>query len=81
MEDSIMEVIENLSILEKDISIPKNIKVRLKDAMNILSNEQKDISLRVDQSLEKIGDICEDPNLQQYIRMQLWSIVSQLESK
>jgi len=81
MEDSILEVIENLSMLEKDSAIPKNVKIKVKTAMDILNNEEKHISLRIDQSLETLSDICEDPNLQPYIKMQLWSIVSQLESK
>ena len=81
MEDSVMQVIENLSMIESDASIPKNVKGKIRGAIDILRNSQKNISLRVDQSLETLGDICEDPNLQPYVRMQLWSIVSQLESK
>lgn len=81
MEESINEVIENLSILEKDSAIPKNVKARVKTAIDILLNPEKHISLRIDQSIEALNDICDDPNIQPYIKMQLWSIVSQLESK
>lgn len=81
MEDSIIEIVDSLSSIEKDSAIPKNVKLKVKTAMEILQNEEKNLSLRVHQSLETLGDICDDPNLQPYIRMQIWSIVSQLESK
>lgn len=81
MEGFINEVIENLSILEKDSAIPKNVKTKVKTAMDILLNQEKHVNLRIDQSIEALNDICDDPNIQPYIKMQLWSIVSQLESK
>ncbi len=81
MEDSIMQVIENLATLEGEASIPKNVKGKIRGAIELLRNSEKNIGLRVDQSLETLGDICDDPNLQPYVRMQLWSIVSKLESK
>jgi len=80
-KDAIQEIMENLSNMECDQTIPKNIRSKIKETMGILVDDNINISLRVDRSIEGIGLLADDPNLQPYVRMQLWSIVSQLESK
>jgi uncharacterized protein (UPF0147 family) len=79
--DAIQVVIENLSLIEEDLEIPKNIRCKVKEAIGVLLDDKTNISLRVNRSIEELSEIADDPNLQPYIRMQLWSIVSQLESK
>lgn len=79
-EDSIQMIIENLSLLEEDQGIPKNIRSKITEAMAILVDDKTHLSLRIDRSIEGLGELADDPNLQPYVRMQLWSIVSQLES-
>lgn len=81
MEDGFQDIIESLSVLEKDAAVPKNVRIKVRTAIDFLANPEKHISIRVDQSIEALGDICDDPNLQPYVRMQIWSLVSQLESK
>lgn len=81
MEDGFQEIVDGLSVLEKDSAVPKNVRMKIKTAIDFLANPEKNISIRVDQSIEALGDICDDPNLQPYVRMQIWSLVSQLESK
>ena len=81
MEDGFQDIIESLSVLEKDSAVPKNVRLKVKTALDFLVNPEKHISIRVDQSLEALGDICDDPNLQPYVKMQIWTLVSQLESK
>ena len=80
-KDAIQEIMENLSNMECDQTIPKSIRSKIKETMGILVDDNINISLRVDRSIEGIGLLADDPNLQPYVRMQLWSIVSQLESK
>ena len=79
-EDSVQTVIDNLSVLQEDQTIPKNIRSKLSEAMAILVDENTNLGLRIDRSIEGLGELADDPNLQPYVRMQLWSIVSQLES-
>jgi uncharacterized protein (UPF0147 family) len=81
MEDGFQDIIESLSVLEKDATVPKNVRIKVKTAIDFLANSEKNISIRVDQSIEALGDICDDPHLQPYIKMQIWTLVSQLESK
>ncbi len=77
----LQEIIEGLSSVEKDSTVPRNVRVRIKSAMDILGKDDKKWNIRIDQSLEALGEVADDPNLPPYARMQIWSVVSQLESK
>lgn len=82
MIKEIKEILEGLSLIESDISVPKNVRIRVKAAMDVLeSDNEENIAIKIDKSLEHLGDVAEDPNLPQYTRMQIWSVVSQLEGK
>ena len=76
------DIMEGLSAIEKDTSIPKNVRVKIKNAMSILTDEQEaNMGIKIDRSLQELGDVVEDPNIPQHARMQIWSVVSRLESK
>ena len=76
------EVLEGLSAIESDTTIPKNVRAKVKNAMVILNDEQeKNLAIRIDRSLQELGDVAEDPNIPPHTRMQIWSVVSRLESK
>ena len=72
------EILDTLNTLEQDDTVPRNVRIKLKDAISILEN--KDDNLRIEKSLEELGEISEDANVPSYARMQIWSIVSQLET-
>ena len=75
------EIMEGLLNIEQDNSVPKNVRLKIKNAMEILSNDQEsNYELKTDRSLQELGDIVEDPNIPQHARMQIWSVVSRLES-
>lgn len=81
-QEKMQEILENLTSMDKDLAVPRNARLRIKKTISILTSEdEKNISLKIDQSLQELGDITEDPNLPQYARMQIWSVVSLLESK
>ena len=78
----IQEIMEGLELIEQDFDVPKNVRIKIKNTILILSNEQEsNVGLKIDRSLQELGDIAEDPNLPQNTRMQIWSVVSRLESK
>ena len=80
--DGFDEVLEGLSAIESDTTIPKNVRAKVKNAMVILNDEQeKNLAIRIDRSLQELGDVAEDPNIPPHTRMQIWSVVSRLESK
>jgi len=73
---------EGLISIEKDTSIPKNVRIKIKNAISILTDVQElNIDIKIDRSLQELGDVVEDPNIPQHARMQIWSVVSRLESK
>ena len=82
MDESINEILEGLAMIESDASVPKNARIKIKNAIVILSNEaESNIDLKIDKSLEELGSVAEDPNIPQHTRMQIWSVVSQLETR
>lgn len=81
MIEKIQQIIEGLSMIDQDTTVPKSARIKIKKAMEILENEcEKNLSLKIDRSLQELGDLAEDPKLPQYTRMQIWSVVSLLES-
>jgi len=72
------ETIETLEELETDINIPKNIKNKIQDIINILK-EETEISIKINKALHELDEISDDPNLEAYTRTQIWNIVSILE--
>ncbi|MBS3168299.1 UPF0147 family protein [Candidatus Woesearchaeota archaeon] len=76
------EILEGLALIEQDTAVPKNVRLKVKNTMLILSNnEEAGVDLKIDKSLQELGDVAEDPNLPQHTRMQIWSVVSRLESQ
>ncbi len=73
------EVLENLEIIEKDNDVPRNIRSKVKEAIDIL-NAEGALDLKIDKSLETLGEVADDPTVPQHTRMQIWSLVSQLET-
>ncbi|MEK6934802.1 MAG: UPF0147 family protein [Nanoarchaeota archaeon] len=80
-EEMVLGVIEGLSQIESDVSVPKNVKFRVKNAMIALEDNGKQLDIKIDKALEELSDVDNDPNLPAYIRTQIWNIVSVLECK
>ena len=72
------DVIGTLKQLEEDMHIPKNIKSKLQDISKILQ-ENTEVSIKINKALNELDEISDDPNLEPYIRTQIWNIVSALE--
>lgn len=81
MNELLGQIVEDLCCIEEDNSVPKNVRIKIKKAIEILSTEESNLSLVISRSLEQLNEVADDANVPQYTRMQIWSIVSQLESK
>lgn len=79
-DEKIRDVIDVLSSIEKDFSVPKNVRIRIKNAYSALEKNEKSMAVRIDQSLQELDDISDDPNIPSYTRTQIWNVVSMLES-
>ncbi len=78
MTNQISEIIEVLTEVGNDSTVPRNVKQKLEGIMGIL-NEPLEISIKIDKALQELEGVTEDNNLQPHVRMQIWNIVSMLE--
>ena len=74
----VKDVIEELSEIMEDNTIPKNVKSKVMLSISIL-NENCDQSIKINKVLNELDEIADDSNMQSYVRTRLWNIVSMLE--
>ena len=79
MSQAIQDVIDLLGQIESDVTVPKNIRLRIKNAMNVLGENGKTSAVKSDKAIEELDFISDDSNLPTYTRTQIWHIVSLLE--
>ena len=80
MED-IIEVVQLLHEIEEDNSVHKNVKIRICSMRDMFEKETIDIHIKIDKSLQQLDEISDDPNIPSFVRTQIWSLVSLLESR
>ncbi|MEK6973857.1 MAG: UPF0147 family protein [Nanoarchaeota archaeon] len=78
--NSLRNIIDLLSQIENDFTVPKNIRVKVKNVTCYLEENDESIGVRVDKSLQELDEVSDDPNVPSYIRTQIWNVVSLLES-
>ena len=79
MSDKEIEVaITSLNELKEDASIPKNVRLKIDNAISLLS-QKSEMHIRISKALSELEDITEDANLQPYTRTQVWDTISLLE--
>lgn len=75
----IQGIIEALTELNEDMTVPKNVKTRVAHAIEALK-EDVEVSIKVDKAIQELDEISNDTNIQSYTRTQIWNVVSLLES-
>jgi len=71
-------VVTLLNELKDDHTVPRNVRVRIDDAIKIL-DEDTEMEIKVSKVLHGLEEIADDVNLQSYTRTQIWDIISSLE--
>lgn len=79
MEEDMLALVETLSQIEQDDSVPKNVRLKLQNAMTALKSAEKDNKIKANRALQELDDVSDDPNMPSYIRPQIWNVVSMLE--
>lgn len=79
MSEQVNDIIEVLSDLLEDHTVPKNVKIKIEKIVASLKDEQ-DVSIRINKALSLLDEISDDNNIQSYTRTQIWNIASMLES-
>lgn len=80
ISEEILNIITNLSQIEEDQSVPKNIRAKIKNAVIALKQDSISTEIKKDKALQELDNLDDDPNIPTYTRTQIWNIVSLLES-
>ena len=78
-KEMIEGIIETLLELVDDNTVPKNIKSKINEIINVLKKDN-DESINISKALGMIEEISDDNNIQPYTRTQIWNIASALET-
>ncbi|MFP3949722.1 MAG: UPF0147 family protein [Candidatus Micrarchaeia archaeon] len=76
---SVEEIIGLMDEVLEDSSVPKNIRKAVGDAKQRLQSDD-DLVVKVSSAIYSIESITEDVNMPPHARMQIWSIISELEA-
>ena len=79
-QETINSVIESLTQIYQDNSVPKNVRIKIECAITALQNQELNVKVKIDKSLQELDNLDEDPNIPVYTRTQIWNVVSLLES-
>jgi uncharacterized protein (UPF0147 family) len=77
--ENLNELIEMITELTEDSSVPRNVKDKLKSINSILTDESREKYISINEAKDILAEISEDQNLQTFSRTQLWNISSMLE--
>ena len=78
-EEKIKDITNALSELSNDSAVPKNVKNKINQMINILEDDSE-LSIRINKVLNDLDEIADDTNMQAYTRIQILNIVSLLET-
>jgi hypothetical protein len=73
------EIVDLMTGVIEDSSVPKNIRKALSDAKDRLKTDDE-LTVRVSAAIYSLESVAEDVNMPPHARMQIWSIMSELES-
>jgi len=77
----IKDIIEMMNELINDRSVPKNVRTKIEEAINDLSDKKTEKIVRIGKVISVMDSISNDTNLPVYSRTKLWNIVSMLEKE
>ena len=72
-------IISAIGALQDDTTLSRNIRLRLQEVFNILSNSEEE-SIKINKALDKIETLSDDSNIESYARTQILNLASMLES-
>lgn len=76
--DSILNI---LTLIKDDNSVPKNIKSKINSAICCLNNDEKELSLKINSVLQELDDVSNDKNLPPYTRVEILNLIGMLEGR
>ena len=80
MEQKLTGAIELMSEIGEDFSVPKNIRMKVKEIMTYFQDDSTVIEIKASKAIELLDNISDNSNIPSHTRAQIWSIMSLLES-
>jgi hypothetical protein len=80
LENQIKQICYQLEEINKDASIPRNIRRMAKESKDILMDEKKQLDVRAALAISNLDKMVNDPNIPLHGRPLIWQIMSQLET-
>jgi len=77
IKDELSDIIIILQSIREDNSIPKNVKSKIESTIGSL-NSNGEFSLKIDQALQELSEISNDPNIPTYTRIEVLNLISLL---
>lgn len=74
-------IVEALTELLDDNTVPKNIKMKVQSAILLLKTDGTDKLMSFSKAMHELEEACDDSNIQTFTRMQILNVVSMLELK
>jgi len=80
LDNRIKQICFQLEELNKDSSIPRNIRRMAKESKDVLMDEKKAMDVRAAMAISNLDKMVNDPNIPLHGRPLIWQIMSQLET-
>jgi uncharacterized protein (UPF0147 family) len=78
-EETLSAINDSIAEMREEDGLSRQVLLQLDEIVTVLS-EPIDLELRIDRARSLVDALDENPSLPPYIRTQLWSITSMLES-
>jgi len=79
-EEKIKRVVDIMSRISEDTTVPRNIRRKATEAKTILLKQEEDPVVRAASARMALEEVSEDPNMPIHARTQLWGALSILET-
>lgn len=79
MSEEILQIISALEELQSDNTLPKSVKAKIDEAIDVLTKHGDD-PIKINKAISELSELSESVNMQSHIRMQLFNVMSLLET-
>jgi hypothetical protein len=79
-EEKVKQVLDIVTKISEDTTVPRNIRRKAAEAKSILLREGEDPVVRAASARMALEEVSEDPNMPVHARTQLWGALSLLET-
>ncbi len=78
-KEELEPVIQQLEELKGDNTVPKNVKQKVTEILEVLSQEE-DFSISISRVQNDLEEMANDTNMQPFTRTQIYNIISMMEN-